>query len=167
MEKFADRLEQLLQEKLTLYRELQSVLEEEKNYVVSMDVDSLWVTISKKKTLVYRIENIKQRIISLFGEIYSGLNVDTPSFSLTHLIKPLNVSSEKKAGLKKIYLAIDTCKKEITRQASDNKNFINEFLIIIDGIFSTVLDSKDNSSYNHSGSVLKNSGKNRLINAEV
>ena len=48
MEKIADRIEPLLQQKLALYQELQSILEEEKNHVVSMDVSSLWVTISKK-----------------------------------------------------------------------------------------------------------------------
>ncbi len=167
MEKHADKTEQLLLEKLSLYQDLQRILEEEKEHVVSMDVDSLWVTISKKKLLVQGIEDIRLKIFSLFGEIYSDLNMDTPPFSLTQIIQILNVSSEKKAGLKKIHLAIVTCKNEITRQASENKNFINEFLAIIDGIFSTVLESKDKSSYNHSGSVLKNNGKNRLINAEV
>ena len=59
MEKIADRIEPLLQQKLALYQELQSILEEEKNHVVSMDVSSLWVTISKKKSLILRIEYIR------------------------------------------------------------------------------------------------------------
>lgn len=167
MEKFADRIEQLLEEKLSLYKKLQRILEMEKTYVVDMDLDSLWITISKKKSLVLSIEYIRQKIICLFDEIYSGLKIDAQSFSLSYVINVLNVSSEKKAELKQIHLAINTCKKEITRQALDNKNFTNEYLTIIDGIFSTVLDTADKKGYNNSGTVLKKDGKNRLINAEV
>ncbi len=167
MEKIADRIEHLLQEKVSLYQELQHILEEEKAYVVSMDVDSLWVTISKKKLLARRIESIRLEIFSFFGEINSGLKMDTPSFSLAQVINTLNVSSEKKAELKKILFSINTCKKEITRGSSDNKKFIKEFLSVIDGIFSTVLDTKDKKGYNHSGTVLMDDGKNCLIHAEV
>ena len=167
MEKITDRIEQLLQEKLSLYRELQSLLELEKNHVVAMNVDSLWVTVSQKKLLTKHIETTRQRIISLFGETHSVLNTDTPSFSLSSLIKTLNVSSEKKAELKKIIFSIHACKEEITQRASENKNFINEYLTIINGIFGTILDIADKKGYGHSGTMLKTSGKNYLIHAEV
>lgn len=167
MEKIADRIESLLQQKLALYQELQSILEEEKNHVVSMDVSSLWVTISKKKSLILRIEYIRQNIISLLGDTYSNLNTSFGSFDLLSTVKLLTVSPEKKGELKRTVFSINTCKKEITLRASENKNFINEHLTIIDGIFSTLWDGKDKNGYNPSGSVLKNGGKQRLIHAEV
>jgi len=167
MEKITDKIERLLQEKLSLYQKLQSLLELEKTHVIGMDVDSLWITVSQKKTLTKQIETIRQRIISLFSETHSSLTVDTPSFSLTSLIKTLNVSSETKADLKKIIFSIHTCKEEIIQRASENKNFINEYLTIIDGIFGTLLDIADKKGYGHSGTMLKTSGKNCLIHAEV
>ena len=41
MEKIAHKIEKILEEKLFLYQELQSVLEQEKTYIVNMDIDSL------------------------------------------------------------------------------------------------------------------------------
>ena len=167
MEKFAYKIEQLLQEKLSLYEKLQNILEEEKTNVVDMDVDSLWVTVSRKKALALSIEDIKQKIIGLFDEIYSGLNIEAKSFSLSYIIKIMNVSPEKKDELRKIKLAITACKREIGRQATENKKFINEYLAIIDGVFSTVVNATDKKQYGNSGIVLKNDGRNRLINTEV
>ena len=167
MEKIAHKIERLLQKKLSLYQELQSILELEKTYVVDMDIDSLWVTISQKKSLVSAIENVKQEIICLLGQGYSGLNTDAEPFNLSYVIKMTAVSSEKKAELKKIHLAVNTCKKEIARQAADNKNYIHEYLTVIDGVFSTVLEGTDKKGYTHSGTVLHDNGKNRLLHAQV
>ena len=69
--------------------------------------------------------------------------------------------------LRKINLAVTTCKKQIARLAYENKNYINEYLAIIDGVFSTVLDTADKKQYSNSGTVLKNDDKNLLINTEV
>ncbi len=167
MEKFADEIERLLEEKLSLYKKLIGILETEKTYIADMDVDSLWVATSQKKSLAISIEGTKQNIRSLFGEIYSGLDMDVRSFSLSRLIKFLNVSSEKRDELDKIRLAINTCKSDISGMASENKQFINEYLAIINGIFSTIMDTADRKGYNNSGAVLKQNTTNRLISAEV
>lgn len=167
MEKFAYKIEQLLQEKLSLYEKLQNILEEEKKNVVDMDVDSLWVTVSRKKSLVLSIDDVKQKIIGLFDETYSGLNMEAKFFSLAYIIKIMNVSPEKRDELRKINLAITACKREIGRQTFENKKFINEYLAIIDGVFSTVVNATDKKQYGNYGTVLKNDGRNRLINTEV
>lgn len=167
MEKFAYKIEHLLLEKLSLYEKLQTIFEEEKTYVIDMEIDSLWVTISKKKSLALSIESVRQKIIFLFDQTYSGLNMDTQPFSLSYMIKIMNVPSEKRMELRKINLAVTTCKKQIARLAYENKNYINEYLAIIDGVFSTVLDTTDKKQYSNSGTVLKNDDKNLLINTEV
>jgi hypothetical protein len=167
MEKIAQKIEKLLEEKLVLYQELQTVLEQEKTYIVNMDVDSLWVTISQKKTMILKIEDVRQKIIRLLGKEFPDPDKDTQFFNLTSLIKWMAISSEKKADLEKKYLAVNTCKKEITRLASDNKNYIHESLGIIDSVFSTILEDADKKGYNPSGTALHNTGKNRLIHAQV
>ncbi len=167
MEKIARKIEELLEEKLFLYQELQSILEQEKTYIVKMDIDSLWVTVSQKKSLILRIEDARQKIIHLLGKESLDPDKDTQSFNLTSVIKWMAVSSEKKAELEKIYLAVNTCKKEITRLASDNKDYIHESLGIIDSVFSTVLEDAEKKGYTPSGTALHNNGKNRLIHAQV
>lgn len=167
MEKIARKIEELLEEKLFLYQKLQSILEQEKIYIVNMDIDSLWITVSQKKSLILGIEDARQKIIHLLGKDALDPDKDTQSFNLTSVIKWMAVSSEKKAELEKIYLAVNTCKKEITRLASDNKNYIHESLGIIHSVFSTVLEDADKKGYNPSGTALHNNGKNRLIHAQV
>lgn len=166
MEKIARKIEELLEEKFFLYQKLQSILEQEKTYIVNMDVDSLWITVSQKKSLILGIEDARQKIIHLLGK--ESLAPDNlQSFNLTSAIKWMAVSSEKKADLEKIYLAVNTCKKEIARQASDNKDYIHESLGIIHSVFSTILGDVEKKGYTPSGTSLHNNGKNRLIHAQV
>jgi len=166
MEKIAQKIEKLLEKKLFLYQELQSVLEQEKTHIVNMDIDSLWSTISQKKNLILSIEDARQKIIHLLGK--ESLAPDNlQSFNLTSVIKWMAVSSEKKSELEKIYLAVSTCKKEIARLASDNKNYIHESLGIINSVFSTVLEDADKKGYNPSGTASHTNGTNRLIHAQV
>ncbi|MCF6248777.1 MAG: flagellar protein FlgN [Desulfobacula sp.] len=168
MEKFAYKIEQLLLEKLSLYKKMQSVLIKEKSSIVDMDVESLWDTTARKKSLTMSIEVIKQEIVCLFYKFYSGLEMDTESLQLSYVIKILNVSSQKRAELANIHLYIDTIKAEISMLASENSKFINETLEIINSVFSTIVGSSDNENeYSSSGALIKHDGKNRLINAEV
>ncbi len=167
MEKFADKIEQLLQKKLSLYEKIQNILLDEKAYIVDMNVDALWDTTSKKKSLSLSIEAIRHEITCLFNEFYSGLEMDTQAMKLSEVIKMLNVSSEKKSNLKKIVMAIDTLKDDIGMLASNNKNFISEYLSVIDGVFSTVLKRDNKKKYNNSGIVAQDSSNSLLINAEV
>jgi flagellar biosynthesis/type III secretory pathway chaperone len=167
MEKIARKIEELLEEKLVSYQKLQSILEQEKTYIVNMDIDSLWVTVSQKKSLILRIEDAKQKIIHLLGREPLGRERDPQSFNLTSVIKWMAISSEKKAELEKSYLAVNTCKKEIARLASGNKNYIHESLGVINSVFSTILEDADKKGYNPSGTALHNNGTNRLIHAQV
>ena len=65
MEKIAHKVNDMLEEKLCFYKELQNVLEEEKGYLIDMDVDSLWKTIARKKQITLKIKAIRQQIINL------------------------------------------------------------------------------------------------------
>ncbi len=167
MEKFAYKLEALLQKQAFFYKDLQNILEKEKIHIVDMDIDALWGTISRKKSLASSVECIQQEIVNLFQEVYSGLDLSDQSLCLSKVIKNMNLSPEKKAWLEKRQLEINTVKSKIANQSSENKNFINEYLSIIDGVFSTVLNRSDEKKYNNSGTVLKNNGNRHLIRAEV
>ncbi|MCG8635325.1 MAG: flagellar biosynthesis protein FlgN, partial [Desulfobacterales bacterium] len=64
MEETAYKIEELLQEKLSCYRQLGSVLDTEKDAIASIDLDSLWQTARYKKELAARIEGLRAKIIS-------------------------------------------------------------------------------------------------------
>ncbi len=165
-EKFANKIESLLQKKKKIYKKLYNTLEKEKIYIVDIDVDSLWGTISRKNSLVLSIECIRQEIVCLFNEIHSSLNLNDQIFRLSNVIKAMNCSSEKKAEIEKLRLEINTIKSDIASRSFENKNFINKYLSIVDGVFSTVLNREDEKEYNNSGTVLNNN-VSRLISAEV
>ena len=165
-EKFAYKIEELLQKKKKLYKKLYNTLEKEKNYIVDIDVDSLWSTISRKKSLILSIECIRQEIACLFNETHSSLNLNDQIFRLSNVIKAMNFSSEKKAEIERLRLEINTIKSDIASRSFENKNFINKYLSIVDGVFSTVLNIEDEKEYNNSGTVLNNN-VSHLISTEM
>lgn len=167
MEKIADAIEQLLVKKLALYKDLESVVEKEKTHVVSMDVEALWATISQKKSLLSDIQDIRQSLLLLYQSSFLDPDDDSARLDLLSIIRPLTVSPEKKAELKKTISEIHTVKQKISQRASENKHYINEHLAIIDGIFSTLTDGRDKKSYTPSGAGSMNNGKQCLFYAEV
>lgn len=167
MEKFAYEIKGLIQKTLSLYEKIYDVLLKEKSHIVDMDVNSLWNTISQKKSLAMSIEAIKRESICLFNATYPGLETNTDLVTFPYIIKIMNISSEKKVELKNLLLHIDTAKKDIKGLSSENSKFINEYLSVIDGIFSTVTNGKDNGNYSNFGHVLKQDGENHLIYAKV
>lgn len=167
MEKFADKVGNLLEEKLFLYKKLQSILEKEKHYIIDMDIDCLWETIAQKKQIVLKLEPLTQKMLNLLEKRAGELSMDCTSFNLSDFIKKMPVSLKIKSRLSKIKLALETCKKSVSALALGNKRYLNESLVVIDDIFSMVVDIVDKKQYNNSGNISENKGKNRLINAEV
>ena len=167
MEKIAHKVENMLEEKISFYKELQSILEEEKGYIVSMDVDSLWKTIAPKKQIALQLKIIMQQIVDLLEKRAVELGMDYASFGLSDFIKKMPVSREIKSKLRNSKLALETCKKTVSTLASANQKYIKESLVVIDDIFSMAVNTANEKEYNNSGSLLENKEKNNLINAEV
>ncbi len=167
MEKLADTVEGLLEKELFLYQELEKILEQEKNDIVELNVDSLWKTIDKKKQVISNLEPLNKKMLGLFEKSAADLGMDKASFKLSDLIGKLPVSKQMKSRLKMTRVCLDTIKKSVSALASANKEYINESLTIMDGVFSTVAGTVNKKLYNNSGSLLTGNGNNCLINAEV
>lgn len=167
MEKLFDTVEKLLEEEFSLYMDLQNTLEEEKNNVVDMDIDSLWATIEKKKKIVIEIDRVEKNISLVLKKRAGELNLSHSPLKLSDFIKKLPVSNEIKSRLRKMKTGLETIKKSILARASANKKYINESLSVINDIFSLAVDTANKKQYNNYGHLLENKEKNRLINAEV
>jgi len=167
MEKLADTVENLLEKTFSLYQELEQVLEQEKIHVVNMDVDSLWKTIARKKHMISSLEMLNIKMHKLLEKRAAELSMDSASFKLPDLIGKLPVSRPVKSRLRRIRLCLETIKKSVSALAVGNKDYINESLSVINGVFSMATDTASKKQYSRSGNLLKRYENNRLINAEV
>ncbi|WP_022664686.1 flagellar export chaperone FlgN [Desulfospira joergensenii] len=162
MEKIAGTISDLFEEELGLYQTLQSVIEQEKAYVIDMDIDGLWASVDRKRELLEAIEKIRERIRSLSPDTGGGKGLST-----SKIVKNLPLKIAEKSRLKTLGLAVDTCKKEITRLARENKKYITEYLSVIDGIFSTVVNLKNKDQYGNQGTISRPKDQPPLIQTKV
>jgi len=167
MEKFIHKLENLFQKKLSLYKILKEVFEQERKYIVDMDVDSLWKITDRKKQLASEIERIREEILSLLEEKKVPLNKGENGFSLLQSINSLPFSVKIKSDLKKVKVQLDITKEELAVLALENKRYINEYLSVINGIFATITESENSESYTKTGMASKGNNKKHLIRAQV
>jgi hypothetical protein len=117
---------------------------------------------------VYRVELLRYQIVDTLSKKYSGVQIKPDSFSLSKVIQYLKVPPEKFSQFQKLIIAINTIKDDISRQARENSKFINDNLSVINGIVSTIMDSKEKEDeYNPSGNVLKHDNNKRLLSMKV
>ena len=167
MEILACTIEDLLEKELSLYKELQSILEKEKSHIVDMDIDSLWETVAQKKQIVLKLEPLGKRMHKLIEDRSAELSIKNTSFNLSDFIDKLPVTRKIKSKFRKIKFGLETYKKNVSILALANKTYINDSLSVISDIVSTVVDTANRQQYNNSGSLLKNKEKKRFISAEV
>lgn len=167
MEKFTEKITNMLQETLSLYQALLDVLESEKKYIVEMDVAGVWAVTDRKKQLISGLEIIKEKIFDQFKPQLSQMEMDEDSFQVSKAINTLPISLQIKSELQKIILAIKGCKTEISLKAIENRHYVTEYLSVIGDIFSTVVNATDKKQYSHSGRIIAAKDKHHLIDAEV
>jgi len=167
MEKFADKLEKIFQEKLSAYKELKNIFELEKKHIADIDVDSLWKMTDRKKQIISEIEQIREKILCLLEKNDVTMNMNSETFNLSHLIDDLPFSPKIKLSLKNVKIKLDIIKEDIRTLATGNKQYTNEFLSVINGIFFTITGSENRELYTNAGMVLDDNAKKYLIKAEV
>ena len=167
MELLAEAIEELLEKELFLYKELQTILEKEKLYIVDMDISCLWEIIARKKQIVLQLEPLNKKVINILEQRSVQLNVDKSSLKLSGFIKKLPVSQKIKSKLKIIKLDLETYKKRVSILAAKNKKYIDESLSVMSSILDAIVDTANREQYNHKGLLLENGEKKRLISAEV
>jgi hypothetical protein len=167
MEEFTANIEYMLNEKLSLYRQMNDLLRQEREYIVNIDVDALWKTSHEKGALSDQIHELRQSILNDF-ETHLGITEMTETaFSLAHLIRILPIEPELKKRFRQIKLAIDQEKDQLAQSAKDNKIYVQEYLMVIDDIMAVVADNSKESQYSKTGHMPNAKASNSLIHAEV
>ncbi len=167
MEILAWTIEDLLEKELVLYKELQSVLEKEKRYIVDMDIDCLWETIVQKKEIILKLAPMDRKMLDLLENRSAQLSMESKSLKLSDFIERLPVSKKIKSKLRKIKLGLETYKKNVSILGLANKTYITESLSVINDIVSTIVYKVNQEQYNNCGNLLENKEKKRFISAEV
>lgn len=167
MEHFTPDIEDLLNEKLALYKKLNTLLKEEREFIVNMDIDSLWKSAERKNKIARDIQGLREKILYHLEEKFGSNDMDIRSFSISYLIRTLPVSKELKTKFRQIKLAIENEKAELGQVASDNKKYVNEYLLVIDDIMAVAVDNSKHSQYDVSGTLPGTKTLNRLIHARV
>lgn len=167
MEKFTPELEKLLEEKLGLYKDLNRILSQERDYILNINVDALWKTSEKKKKTANKIQALRARIMQYFENRFSSQGMNNKTFSLSYLVRILPIKNEQKTGLRTLKLAIENEKNEVSRLADENKSFVREYLGVIDDIMSVAVNNSMNSHYDLSGTLPSRRKANSLIHAQV
>ncbi len=167
MEKVADRIQQMLQEKFACYQQLRLVLEAEKKAIGAIDLGTIWDTTRSKKELAGKIEEIRSQLRSTCQDSFSGMKIGSEPFSLASLVNELPLSGKTKAGLRRIKRAIDEEKDQVAHLAKFNQIQVRKYLSVVDDIMSMIGSNAGQSRYTGRGMVTQERKNNCLFRAEV
>ena len=167
MEDFTPDIENMLEEKLGLYKKLNLLLKEEREFIINIDVDSLWKVSELKIKTIEKIQGVKENILFYLNEKFNLDDIDIKSFSISYFLRTIPVPGNLKKRFSKIKLAIENEKNELAQVASENRKFVQEYLGVIDDIMSVVVDNSRQAQYDLSGTMSETKNPNRLIHAQV
>ena len=167
MEDFTLDIENMLEKKLVLYKQLNGLLKEEREFIVNIDIDSLWKTAELKKKTAAKIQDLKENIFLYLKTRFNLNDISITSFSISYLIRTIHLPESFKIKLKKIKLAIENEKNELAQVAFENKKYVQEYLCIIDDVMSVAVENSRHAQYDLSGTMPGTPNSNHLIHAQV
>lgn len=141
MESSADRIANLINDKILLFKDLVEILKDEKNSIVDIDVDSLWAFSEKKQKIASKIENIRKEILEILTDEKIHHDMELSSFRLSKVLDL--IPSETKERLTQANVTIILLKKEVNHLATENKKFIQEYLGVMDELIGTISNVGD------------------------
>lgn len=158
MENTFEQLAHMLTRKLELYLNLKQLLEDEKNHIISMDLEQLWDAVNKKNQLTDQIQAIRNKLTQ---------RADHGNGSLRDIIACAPLPLDRKSELKQLVCRIDDCKKEITVRAAQNKQYLSQYLSVINDMVGTIFNFAKEKQYSHFGRVSPAEARPNLIRTEV
>ncbi len=167
MEKFAYKIEELLREKLSCYRQLSVLMDREKAAIAAIDLDTLWQCNAEKKSRAMQITAIREKILSVLETELPGLEMSVNTFSMAYLIENLPVQPRTKSTLRKIKLTINSEKELLAQQAKFNRTQVRKHLSVVDDIMSVIGDNSSQAQYTGAGTVSGYKKPNCMFKAEV
>jgi hypothetical protein len=124
-------VEKLFFKKIMLYNDLLHYLKEERESLISIDLDKLWRISKEKEETCADIESTRKEIISALGS-----KEDQKSFNLNRTME--FIPGKFKAEFQNLYLRILKIKGEIEVLRIQNMTFIDDSLNFMDEIISII-----------------------------
>ena len=153
-------VEKLFYKKIMLYNDLLHYLKEERESLISIDLDKLWRISKEKEQTCSDIESTRQ-------EINAAVNSkeDQKSFNLNRIMKFIPLKF--KAEFQKLYLRILKIKGEIEVLRIQNMNFIDDSLTFMDEIISIITGESESRLIYNKKCRFGKSGPNLFLNREI
>lgn len=153
-------IEKLFYKKIMLYNDLLHCLKEERESLISINLDKLWKISKKKEDVCSEIASTRQEIISA-----ANSKEDPKLFNLNRIME--FIPREFKAEFQKLYLRILKMKSEIEVLRIKNITFIDDSLKFMDDIISIIAGETESGIMYNDKCRLSKTGPNLFLNREV
>jgi hypothetical protein len=122
-------LEDLLREKIALYCRLRDCFIKERQCLIRMEIDHLWVLSDEKHELCSKIESLREEILSRLQPSQAKGTFDAHQILDT-------LPREQKARFQNLHHHLIGVKAEIENLRKENKAFVDESLQVLDEMHS-------------------------------
>lgn len=137
----------LFQDKLMHYQELIDVLKEERNRIISAEVDHLWQIADRKQEIVSRIETLREQILQVLTTAAIPHEMSVATFQASRVLTLVPEDMRKQLLIR--HHALIIAKKEIQARTRENVAFVEESLASLNGLIGLFTQSgNDGMVYN-------------------
>jgi len=126
-----EAIEQLVYKKILLYEDLLLCFVEERESLVNIDLDKLWLISNKKTEICSEIKELRREIVSIAGNVNEKGEFDLAEFAQM-------VPSERRSNFNKLVLRLMKVKAEIEAIRKENMSFLDDSLRFLDDIVSLI-----------------------------
>jgi hypothetical protein len=167
MEKIAYELGELFVQKLSAYRELIEILNQDREAVTRMDIDAMWRSSRQKNAAAARLKQLRQEILERLGTLDTLPGAAAAEPGLKGLVERLALLPKDRFSLLKTVHAIDEAKREVTRLARENRRCVHDHVDMINGIMSSLTGGASGAVYTQDARVPRAQSPRPLFRAEV
>ncbi|NWH04078.1 flagellar export chaperone FlgN [Desulfobacter latus] len=167
MEKAIDNIQTLLKEKLACYQQLHLVLKAEKKAIGTIDLGMIWETTRAKKNLIGKIEDLRNNILAVCQNHFSGMDKITEPFSLGALIHALPLPNRRKNDIRQLKRTIDKEKDIVAHFIEYNHIQVKKQMSIVDSIMNLFGNNVARNQYTGKGMMTRRRKNNCLFMAQV
>lgn len=154
------KLEDFFHKKIVLYRSLLDCLKQERDHLVSLDLNGLWNVSRVKDDLCARIKAVRQQIQATVC-VGSG----RPPLALDEVIKA--VPTEKRDPIRRLSGEVGLLKREVDAYRKGNMAFIDDSLKFIDDLIVTITGGASTRNVYDHRCRMRKAGGQMLLRREV
>lgn len=153
-------LEALFMKKIVLYTDLRNCLEKEREYLIQMDLDSLWKISREKESLCADLESTREELLIILNRDKTG---PFPGMSKIIALIP----KERKLFFQDLFYSVSTIQSDIENFRTENVKYVEESLQFIDEMIAVMAGESHNSDVYDRKCRLKKVDNSLLLRGEV